>query len=101
MAYVALAYVGNQTYREVAHHYRSDGPTTSLPLPFRMRQQGSPPASVQAVHNTPAAGLHPAATTLLKVMVDFTTPPSTRVRAAEAVMSHTAKAIEIEDIDAR
>jgi hypothetical protein len=42
-----------------------------------------------------------AATTLLKVMVDVATPPSTRVRAAEAVPSHAAKAIEIEDIDAR
>ncbi len=34
-----------------------------------------------------------AATTLLKVMVDPTTPPSTRVRAAEAVLSHAAKAM--------
>ena len=42
-----------------------------------------------------------AATTLLKVMVDPATPPSTRVRAAEAVLSQAAKAIEIEDIDAR
>jgi transposase-like protein len=42
-----------------------------------------------------------AATTLLKVMVDVATPPSTRVRAAEAVLNHAAKAIEIEDIDAR
>jgi len=42
-----------------------------------------------------------AATTLLKVMVDLATPPSTRVRAAEAVLSHAAKAIEIDDIDAR
>jgi hypothetical protein len=42
-----------------------------------------------------------AATTLLKVMVDPETPPTTRVRAAEAVLSHAAKAIEIEDIDAR
>jgi len=42
-----------------------------------------------------------AATTLLKVMVDAATPPSTRVRAAEAILSHAAKAIEIEDIDAR
>ena len=41
------------------------------------------------------------ATTLLKVMIDATTPASTRVRAAEAVLSHAAKAIEIEDIDAR
>ena len=42
-----------------------------------------------------------AATTLLKVMVDVATPASTRVRAAEAVLSHAAKAIEIEDLDAR
>jgi hypothetical protein len=42
-----------------------------------------------------------AATTLLKVMVDAATPASTRVRAAEAVLSHAAKAIEIEDIEAR
>lgn len=42
-----------------------------------------------------------AATTLLKVMIDPATPSSTRVRAAEAVLSHAAKAIEIEDIDAR
>ena len=42
-----------------------------------------------------------AATTLLKVMVDPATPPSTRVRAAESVLTHAAKAIEIEDLDAR
>ncbi|MFY9723951.1 MAG: hypothetical protein WB579_00890 [Bryobacteraceae bacterium] len=29
------------------------------------------------------------------------TPPSVRVRAAEAIFSHAAKAIEIEDIEAR
>jgi transposase-like protein len=46
-------------------------------------------------------GSSAAATTLLKVMVDPATPSSTRVRAAEAVLSHAAKAIEIEDIDAR
>jgi hypothetical protein len=42
-----------------------------------------------------------AATTLLKAIVDPATPPSTRVRAAEAVLSRAAKAIEIEDLDAR
>jgi hypothetical protein len=42
-----------------------------------------------------------AATTLLKVMIDATTPPATRVRAAEAVLSHAAKAIEIEDLEVR
>jgi transposase-like protein len=46
-------------------------------------------------------GATAAATTLLKVMIDPATPPSTRVRASEAVLNHAAKAIEIEDIDAR
>ena len=46
-------------------------------------------------------GATAAATTLLKVMLDQTTPYSVNVRAAECVMSHSSKAIEIEDIEAR
>jgi len=42
-----------------------------------------------------------AVSTLLKVMVDPASPPSTRVRAADSVLDHAAKAIEIEDIEAR
>jgi hypothetical protein len=42
-----------------------------------------------------------AVSTLLKAMVDPSTPPSTKVRAAESVLNHAAKAIEIEDIEAR
>jgi len=42
-----------------------------------------------------------AVTTLLKVIVDSNTPPSTKVRAADSVLAHTAKAIELEDIEAR
>src|ERR1022692_1357695 len=42
-----------------------------------------------------------AVSTLLKVMVDPNTPASTRVRAADSVLNHSAKAIEIEDIEAR
>jgi len=42
-----------------------------------------------------------AATTLLKTMIDPNTPASVKVRAAEAIFNHAAKAIEIEDIDAR
>jgi DNA-binding MurR/RpiR family transcriptional regulator len=37
----------------------------------------------------------------LQVMVDPATPASTKVRAADSVLNHTAKAIEIEDIEAR
>lgn len=46
-------------------------------------------------------GATAAATTLLKVMLDQSTPASVRVRAAECVMNHSSKAIEIEDVEAR
>jgi hypothetical protein len=46
-------------------------------------------------------GTSAAATMLLKTMIDPATPASVRVRAAEAIFSHAAKAIEIEDIEAR
>lgn len=39
--------------------------------------------------------------TLLKVMVDPNAPASSRVRAADSVLDHTLKAIEIEDIEVR
>ena len=42
-----------------------------------------------------------AVTTLGKVMVDQNAPASTRVRAADSVLDHAAKAIELEDIEAR
>ncbi len=42
-----------------------------------------------------------AVSTLLKVMVDPATPPATKVRAAHSVLEHSAKAIEIEEIEAR
>jgi hypothetical protein len=42
-----------------------------------------------------------AATTLLKTMIEPNTPASVRVRAAECVLNHAMKAIEIEDIEAR
>jgi hypothetical protein len=46
-------------------------------------------------------GATAAATTLLKVMLDQGTPASVRVRAAECIMNHSSKAIEIEDVEAR
>jgi hypothetical protein len=42
-----------------------------------------------------------AVSTLLKVMIDPNSPASTRVRAADSVLNHAAKAIEIEDIEVR
>ena len=46
-------------------------------------------------------GATAGATTLLKVMLDQGTPASVRVRAAECVMNHSSKAIEIEDVETR
>ena len=42
-----------------------------------------------------------AVSTLLKIMVDPNAPVSTRVRAADSVLDHGAKAIELEDIEVR
>jgi hypothetical protein len=42
-------------------------------------------------------GATAAAATLLKVMLDQTTPASVRSRAAECVMNHSSKAIEVEE----
>ena len=42
-----------------------------------------------------------AVSTLLKVMIDPNAPSSSRVRAADSVLDHTLKAVEIEDIEAR
>jgi hypothetical protein len=46
-------------------------------------------------------GTSAAATTLLKAMIEPGTPASVRVRAADSVLNHASKAIEIEDIEAR
>jgi hypothetical protein len=42
-----------------------------------------------------------AVSALLKVMVDKTAPPASRVRAADRVLDHAAKATALEDIEAR
>ena len=42
-----------------------------------------------------------AVTTVLKIMLDSKVSAGTRLRAAEIVLTQTAKAIEIEDIDER
>jgi transposase-like protein len=42
-----------------------------------------------------------AVSTVLKIMVDQHAPASTKLRAAELVLTHGAKAIELEDVEAR
>ena len=46
-------------------------------------------------------GSSAAATTMLKIMVDSGAPASTRLRAADCVLSHAKQGVEIEDIDVR
>ena len=46
-------------------------------------------------------GTAAAATTLLKIMLDTSVPASVRVRAADSIFDHAAKAIEIEEVEAR
>ena len=53
-------------------------------------------ASARLQHGSSAA-----VSTLLKVMVDPSTPPGTKVRAADSVLDHSARAIELEDIEER
>src|SRR2546425_11658319 len=62
-------------------------------------------AARRAAHGQSIARLQQATSaavsTLLKVMVDASTPPSTKVRAADSVLGHSAKAVELEEIEAR
>jgi hypothetical protein len=53
--------------------------------------------SIARLHQMASA----AVTTLGKTMVDPSTPPATRVRAAGSILDHAAKAIELEDMEAR
>src|SRR5437867_1449079 len=53
--------------------------------------------SIARLHQMSSA----AVSTLGKIMVDANAPASTRVRAADSILNHTIKAIEIEDIEAR
>jgi hypothetical protein len=46
-------------------------------------------------------GSSAAVSTLLKVMVDASTPASTRVRAADRILEHAKQALEIDDIQIR
>src|ERR1700682_3496749 len=95
------------TQRNVEEAARSVGISTAT----LMRWQKEPEfqqayrAARRAAHGQSIARLQQAtsaaASTLLKVMVDTSTPPSTKVRAADSVLNHSAKAIEIEDIEVR
>jgi hypothetical protein len=95
------------TQRNTEEAARSVGVSTAtlmrwqkLPEFQELFREGRRAAYAQAVARL-QQGTSAAATTLLKMMVDPTTPASVRVRAAEAVFHHAAKGIEVDDIEVR
>ena len=64
---------------------------------YRKAKRTSFSQSVGRLHQMASA----AVTTLGKIMVDPNASGSCRLRAAESILTHAAKAIEIEDIEAR
>ena len=64
---------------------------------YRTAKRAAFGQSIARLHHLSSA----AVSTLGKVMLDAGTPPSTKVRAADSILNHTIKAIEIEDIEAR
>jgi len=64
---------------------------------YREAKRAAYAQSIARLHQMSSA----AVSTLGKVMVDPTTPPATKVRAADSILNHTIKAIELEDIEAR
>jgi hypothetical protein len=84
-----------RSYRGVAHAAK-----LKLPEFDKAYRQARRTAFGQAVARL-QQGTSAAATTLLKTMIDPSTPASVRVRAAEAIFNHAARAIEIEDIEAQ
>jgi len=64
---------------------------------YREARRSAFTQSVARLHQASSAAVN----TLLKIMVDPASPPGTKVRAAEYVLDHAAKTIEIEDLEAR
>ena len=64
---------------------------------YREAKRAAFSQSIARLHQMSSA----AVTTLGKVMVEVNTPPATKVRAADSILNHSAKAIELEDIEAR
>ena len=63
---------------------------------YREAKRAAFSQSIARLHQMSSA----AVSTLAKIMVDTNAPASTRVRAADSILDHTSKAIEIEDIEA-
>ena len=64
---------------------------------YREAKRAAFSQAIARLHQMTAA----AVTTLGKVMIEPNRPPATKVRAADSVLNHAAKAIELEDVEAR
>lgn len=64
---------------------------------YREAKRASFSQSIARMHQLSGA----AVTTLGKAMLDSNTPPATKVRAADTILDHMAKAVELEDLEAR
>lgn len=64
---------------------------------YQVAKRAAYAQSIARLHQLSSA----AVSTLGKIMLDTTTTPATRVRAADSILDHTNKAIETEDIEAR
>ena len=64
---------------------------------YRVANRAAFDQAIARLHHFSSA----AVSILGKVMMDQATPPATKVRAADSILARTAKAIEVEDIEAR
>src|ERR1017187_3861437 len=101
----AVAALLTQRNQEEAARSVGIGTATLLRWQKQPEFQRAYRAARRAAHGQSIARLQQATSaavsTLLKVMVDPKTPASTKVRAADSVLDHSAKDIELEDIEAR
>lgn len=70
---------------------------TEFQAAYREARRAAYGQAIARLHHASGA----AVATLLKLMLDPTTPAATRARAADSVLDKAGKAIELEDIEAR
>jgi hypothetical protein len=101
----AVVVLLTQRNQEEAAHVIGIGTATLLRWQKMPEFQQAYREARRAAHGQSVARLQQASgaavSTLLKVMLDANTPASTKVRAADSVLNHSAKAIELEDIEVR
>jgi hypothetical protein len=99
-----VALLTNRTIEEAARSIGVDPKTLlrwmkepEFDAAYRAAKRAAFGQSIARLHHLSSA----AVSTLGKIMLDSATTPATRVRAADSILDHTAKAIEIKDIGSR